>query len=67
MNNLMMAAAEAEAAARFTFHRGGVDVEPRPLHQELADVEVPIGRGEVEQGPPLGSLHSTQVQHAHHF
>ena len=43
-NNLISAA----AAAQFTFRGGGVDAEPRSLHQELADLEAPLGRREVE-------------------
>lgn len=33
-------------------------MEPRILHQELADLEVPAARREVEQAPPLEALHS---------
>jgi hypothetical protein len=37
-------------------------MEPQILHQELAGLEVPAARREVEQGPPLEALHSPQSQ-----
>lgn len=40
---------------------GGVDIEPRFLHQKHAGLQMPVGRGEVERVPPLGVLGFQQV------
>ena len=44
-----------------TFPRGGVDIQPRFLHQEHADLQVSLHRGEVERVPPPGVLGFPQV------
>jgi hypothetical protein len=37
-------------------------MEPQILQQELASLEVPAARREVEQAPPLEAVHSPQFQ-----
>lgn len=56
----------SELVAR-TFLGGGVDIEPQFLHQEPANLQMSLHRGEVEGVPPLGVLGFPQVHLARHL
>jgi hypothetical protein len=50
-----------------TIGGSAVDMKPGFLYQESADLQVSLGRGEVQDIPPTGALGFTQISFARHF